>query len=190
MASPHRHRSRRSTRTTAKSAAVVTLSAFTLVGLPTTASYATTTTFDALIGTWRGEGKVVFTSGKSERLVCNTYYRAKETGKRISIVIRCANPSSGKIEMRGILENADGSLSGTWEERTYNATGTAKGGITGNQIHLSFEGPVNGTLTTLMWQDTQSIFIRSRGSTLSTVNIMLKRQSTQPAQPNTSTTSR
>lgn len=118
----------------------------------------------------------MFEAGQVERLSCNTYYTEKESGKQISLVIRCANPSSGKIEMRGILEHSDGKLKGTWEERTYNATGTASGGITGNQIHLSFEGALNGTLTTLMDKDTQSIFIRSRGSGLSTVNIVLKKE--------------
>lgn len=134
------------------------------------------TAFDYLIGNWRGEGYVVFEGGKEEQLTCNSYYGEKESGKQLTLVIRCANPASGKIEMRGLLDYQDGMLSGTWEERTYNATGTATGSIIDNQVHLSFEGAVNGTLTTLVTHDTQSIFIRSRGSGLSTVNIIMRRQ--------------
>ncbi|MFM1816032.1 MAG: hypothetical protein RLZ98_2727 [Pseudomonadota bacterium] len=131
--------------------------------------------FGALIGTWRGEGQVVFEGGQSERLSCNTYYVEKDKGLRLSLVIRCANASAGKIEMRGTLDHLDGKLTGTWEERTFNASGTATGGIAGNQIHLSFAGALNGTLTTLLTNDTQSIFVRSQGSTLSTINIVLKK---------------
>lgn len=134
------------------------------------------TAFDYLIGNWRGEGHVVFEGGKEERLTCNSYYGEKDSGKQLTLVIRCANPASGKIEMRGLLNYQDGMLTGTWEERTYNATGTATGSIIDNQVHLSFEGAVNGTLTTLVTHDTQSIFIRSRGSGLSTVNITMRRQ--------------
>src|ERR1700747_2371307 len=87
----------------------------------------TTNSFDVLLGSWRGYGQMELSEGKTERLKCNAYYTGG--GSRLGVAIRCQSEISN-IEFRSKLSQSDGRISGTWEERTYNAEGTASGQAT------------------------------------------------------------
>ncbi|MFM2421701.1 MAG: hypothetical protein RL291_231, partial [Pseudomonadota bacterium] len=74
--------------------------------------------FSGMAGAWSGNGQVRLAGGRTEQLKCTAYYTERSGGSGLGLAIRCANASS-KIEMRANLTNANGRISGTWEERQY-----------------------------------------------------------------------
>lgn len=95
------------------------------------------TLFSALAGSWSG-------GGKREKLKCRAYYKAKGTSG-LGIAIRCANPSN-KIHLRGSLRQGGSVVTGTWEERSFNAEGSLSGTATASTLRLSIRGSVSGSL--------------------------------------------
>ena len=106
---------------TAQLGALVLIGAAT-VSLPTNPAAADASLAD-LAGTWRGDGTMSFESGETESISCNGYYRG---AGNLSVVIRCKGTSSN-FELRSKLESNGDKVSGSWEERTYNATGDVAG---------------------------------------------------------------
>lgn len=102
------------------------------------------TLFSALAGSWSGGGTVRLAGGKREKLKCRAYYRAKGTSG-LGIAIRCANPSN-KIHLRGSLRQGGSVVTGTWEERSFNAEGSLSGTATASTLRLSIRGSVSGSL--------------------------------------------
>lgn len=101
--------------------------------------------FSALAGTWSGGGSLRLANGKREKLTCRAYYTNK-TSSALGIAIRCASPSN-KIHMRGTLHQGGSSVTGTWEERTFNAGGSVSGTATSSALRLSIRGSVAGSLS-------------------------------------------
>ncbi len=129
------------------------------------------------VGTWTGSGSVKLDSGKSERIDCKAYYTSKSSGPDLNVAIRCANPSN-KIEMRAGLNYSAGTVSGVWEERTFNATGAVSGTASNASINLSIDGAIKGSMSVTLNQNRQSVSISTAGSGsgLSAVKINLRRQ--------------
>lgn len=132
--------------------------------------------FDSIAGSWKGPGRIEFDGGSSEALLCKAYYTTKERGDSLGIAIRCASPSN-KIELRAKLEAQGDSLTGTWEERTFNASGSVTGQATDHQISLSIEGG-GFTATMLVIRDSghQSVSIATEGVGFKKVSVSLVRQ--------------
>lgn len=99
----------------------------------------------SLGGSWRGTGRLNLKSGKSERLRCRAYYTLRNKGARLGMAIRCASPSY-KIEIRSKLNIAGKRVSGTWEERNFNASGTVSGTSRPGRLALSVNGAVKAGL--------------------------------------------
>jgi len=144
-----------------------------LISLAGVASGALASPTQKLIGAWSGRGTAVFEGNRSERVKCNAYYTGK--ARKINIAVRCAS-ASYKIEIRSKLTNQAGRLSGTWEERTFNATGDTKGSINDDGLRLTVRG---GGLTASMRIDFenagQNIFIKTQGVQLKSVRIALSK---------------
>lgn len=128
--------------------------------------------FDTLLGSWGGTGEIRLDQGRKERIKCNAYYTGG--GAQLSLAIRCQSESY-KIEIRSKLSYSGGRLSGNWEERTFNATGTASGTATASNIRLSITGPVTGSMNVNFTKSRQSVSISTRGTALQGVNITLGR---------------
>ena len=126
-------------------------------------------------GSWSGSGSVQFEGGQSERLRCTAYYTSGGGGNELGLAIRCAS-ASNKIELRGRLTYADGNVSGTWEERTYNATGTASGKANSGNVALRLAGAIPGTMNLTFSKARQSVAISTQGSKVKAVNIGLSRR--------------
>lgn len=144
------------------------LAAATLAIVPDFASAASL--LDGIAGTWSGRGTVSFEGGNSEHLTCRSYYTT--SGSVLSLAIRCAS-TSYKTEIRSKLRIADGSLSGEWEERNFNAVGSASGVISGNTIVLRISGAIAGRLVIDQTGSRQSVTITTKGGGLSSVKIGL-----------------
>ncbi len=113
--------------------------------------------FDALNGTWAGGGNLEYDSGAADKLECLGYYKSSSAGSNLSIAIRCKGDS--KLELRTKLDYQAGKFSGTWEERTYNASGDATGVATENKLSLQFSGSLSGSMSIDFSPSMQSISV-------------------------------
>jgi hypothetical protein len=143
-----------------------------LITAPWPATQAASNPFDTLLGSWRGSGQIVLTDGTSERLKCNAYYTGG--GTQLGMAIRCQSESSN-VEIRSKLSQSGGRITGTWEERTYNATGTASGQASADRISLQISGAVSGSMLVSYSGSRQSVAISTQGIALKSVNIDLTR---------------
>jgi hypothetical protein len=132
--------------------------------------------FVLMSGYWYGPGRIRYEGGVSEALLCKAYYTTKDQIDRLSIVLRCASPSN-KIELRAQLVAQGETLSGSWEERTFNASGTATGSVTENQVSLSIDGG-GFSAAMLVEQETssQSVSITTKGVGFNDVVVSLTRK--------------
>ena len=131
--------------------------------------------FASLKGTWSGGGKIRLEGGQTERIRCKGYYTGA-TQSDLGIAIRCAS-ASNKIEMRAKLQYSGGSITGSWEERTFNAAGDVTGRAKSGSIRLSINGTVSGSMNVSYGAKSQQVQISTPGSTLQSVTISMKKRS-------------
>jgi hypothetical protein len=131
--------------------------------------------FSSISGYWVGPGRIEFSEAASEALLCRAYYTTKNEDERLTIAIRCASRSH-KIELRAQLAVQGSNLTGNWEERSFNASGTVTGQVTDQEISLSIEGG-GFTASMLVIQDKQhqSVSIATQGVGFKTVSVSLTR---------------
>jgi hypothetical protein len=130
-------------------------------------------TFDSLLGTWTGAGELVLHGGQWESVKCNAYYTGG--GSQLRVAVRCAS-SSYRVEIRSKLARAGDRISGTWEERTYNATGDVSGRDLGNRLDLSIiGGGFSGSMAVSYGSSQQAVSLSTEGIKLKSVSMMLSR---------------
>ena len=129
--------------------------------------------FSKLAGTWSGSGSARFTNGKRERLTCRAYYTQKGSSG-LGLAIRCASPSN-KIHMRGYLRGGS-AVTGTWEERTFNAGGSVSGTATGSSLRLSIRGSVSGSVFISVNGNSQSVYISTGATELKGVSLSFRKR--------------
>jgi hypothetical protein len=127
-------------------------------------------------GAWTGSGQIRLDSGAIERIKCNAYYTQRDSGAGLGIAIRCAS-TSYKVELRSQLKAQGGRVSGSWEERNFNAAGSVTGQASENRISLSVVGGgMTGTMNvSSSGASQQSVVITTQGTGLKSVNILLSR---------------
>jgi len=141
-----------------------------LIGVPAVAG----SPFSALVGTWSGKGTARLEGGRSERLSCKGYYSGSGNSE-LRLNILCANPST-KVELRSVLKYNNGRVTGTWEERNFNQTGTITGSASDSKLRLSIGGPaLKGSLSVSIGGSSQSVSLSTQGSTLKGVSITFAR---------------
>ncbi len=133
--------------------------------------------FSPFSGTWSGSGRIQLDSGATERIKCNAYYTPKDGGVGLGMAIRCAS-ASYRIELRSQLQSNGGDVSGSWEERTFNATGQVTGRVSASNINLSvIGGGLTASMSVATRGSSQSVGISTQGSGLKRVDIDLARSS-------------
>jgi hypothetical protein len=154
-------------------AAPIALATAAMVGLfiTTPSHQVEASPFDTLLGSWRGSGQVQLNTGP-ERLSCNAYYTGG--GSQLGMAIRCTSGQS-KVEIRSKLSLSGNRITGNWEERTYNATGTASGTATPGRISIVVSGSIRGSMVVDFSGSRQSVSISTSGSPLQKVSISLTR---------------
>jgi hypothetical protein len=130
--------------------------------------------FQTLNGTWRGVGKIILSNGKSQRIRCRAYYRVLNGGARLGLAIRCA-ATDNSIELRAKVDDANGRLSGSWEERTFNATGEISGRARPGKMSFSINGAVQGSMNISFSERRQSVDISTAAEGLRGISINLRR---------------
>lgn len=156
-------------------AALAAASAMAALAMGTPAALAGSP-FEALAGTWSGKGTAKLEGGKSERLSCKGYYKGSGSSE-LRLNILCANPST-KVELRSVLKYANGRVTGTWEERHFNQTGTITGSATDSKLRLKIGGgALSGVLSVSIGEEKQSVSLSTDGSALRGVSITFARTS-------------
>jgi len=154
-------------------AAPILLATAAMVGLfiTTPSQEAEASPFDSLLGSWRGSGKIMLDSGP-ERLSCNAYYTGG--GSQLGLAIRCKSDTSN-VEIRSKLSLSGNRITGNWEERTYNAEGSASGTAVPGKISIRVSGSVTGSMIVSYSGSRQSVSIATQGIALKSVTISLTR---------------
>jgi hypothetical protein len=116
------------------------------------------TPFDEVKGSWAGGGTLSFKDGHHEKLSCNAYYTSSGGGAALTTALRCSG-ANGKLELRSNLNYASGAVNGSWEERTFNASGDASGTLKPGSLKLSIRGGVKGSMTVAFSATSQTVSI-------------------------------
>jgi hypothetical protein len=130
--------------------------------------------FQKLSGTWRGRGRITLAGGNSQKISCRAYYNVKNSGEGLGFAIRCASPGN-KFELRARIKDTNGRLSGTWEERTFNATGQVSGSASPNVVNLRINGSVSGSVRISYSNSRQKVSISTATDSLRGIAINLRR---------------
>jgi hypothetical protein len=129
------------------------------------------TLFDNLQGSWAGSGQIRYDDGQSEGIRCNAYYTGG--GEKLRMAIRCRSATT-EVEIRGELTAQGGKLTGTWEERTFNASGEANGRVAGDKMSLSVTGGgFKGAMSVASTGAKQVVQIATEGIRMRSVNVTL-----------------
>lgn len=148
------------------------LFASSAIALP--ASAAGASPFTGMAGSWSGTGTVRFEGGQSEQLRCRGSYTVKNSGAGMGLALRCAS-ASAKIDLRSLLDYHGGRVSGSWEERTFNASGDVSGRASNGHLSLVIGGGLSGSMSVSFTGSSQSVSIRTSGTGLKGVSISLRR---------------
>jgi hypothetical protein len=130
--------------------------------------------FSNLAGAWHGVGRVQLAEGKNEHLACKAYYTEKDAGTGLGIALQCAS-AGNKIDLRATLSEKDGTLSGQWEERGFNSTGTVEGGSDGSRLDLKISGTIEAQMSITLEGESQLISISSESSGFKAIDLELLR---------------
>ena len=157
-----------------RTAAPVLLATAILSGvfMSTPSKIASASAVDGLLGSWRGGATAKYTSGGPERLSCNAYYRGGGSSLGLSVI--CNSPTN-KVHIRSNLRVSGNKVSGSWEERTYNAEGSASGSVTPGRLNIRISGSVSGSMTVNYTKSRQNVTISTTGTTLRSVSMSLNR---------------
>ncbi|HEY1245055.1 MAG TPA: hypothetical protein VH913_14240 [Hyphomicrobiaceae bacterium] len=129
--------------------------------------------FDSLIGSWSGQGQIRYDDGQSEGVRCTAYYTGG--GDKLRLAIRCRSATT-EVEIRGQLTAEGEKLIGTWEERTFNASGEASGRITGDRLSLSVTGGgFKGAMSVSHAGAKQAVTISTEGIRMRSVNVTMSK---------------
>lgn len=131
--------------------------------------------FSALHGAWTGSGSVRLENGSTERIRCRGYYTARSGGAALGMAINCSNASSFKIHMRANLSSSGGRITGSWEEREFNQTGSVSGRQTGNGFNLTFSGAISGSMAVTLSGSRQTVTISTGGPGFTGVNMQFSK---------------
>lgn len=137
-------------------------------------AFAADNPFHSLVGTWNGSGTASFEGGKTESLRCKGYYTNGNGGSNLGLSIRCAN-ASAKVELRANLNYSNGAVSGDWEERTYNQSGTVSGKASANKLNLAISGGIEGSMNVSVAGGSHSVTVSTGGPVLKGVDISMTR---------------
>jgi hypothetical protein len=150
------------------------IAAASLIHASGTPAIAADNPFHSLAGTWTGSGTANFEGGTKESLRCKGYYTNGSGGSNLGLSIRCAN-ASAKVELRANLNYADGNVSGDWEERTYNQSGTVTGKASASKLSLAINGGIQGSMSVSVTGGSHSVSVITSGPVLKGINISMSR---------------
>lgn len=128
----------------------------------------------ALAGSWGGSGRITYTDGSSESIQCTANYTGG--GNELRMAIQCRSDKN-PIHVRSKLRIDGSRASGEWEERTFNASGSASGSARSNGLSLSVSGGgFDGSMTVNVGKSSHSVAITASGVAMSRVTMNFSRR--------------
>ncbi len=120
---------------------------------------------------------MILASGVREPIRCRATYNVGNSGRTVEQGLRCASDSY-KFDVDGkfSFNAAAGTISGTWQEKTYKNGGVLTGTVRGGSIKATVNG--NNFKTTVAVStngDEQSVSIRPQGTDVSEVTVTMRR---------------
>src|SRR5262245_28174196 len=136
------------------------------------AAGATAGPIEDLDGYWSGGGTVLFSEG-TERVKCAVRYKVGQGGSQIKQVMRCAS-ADYTINATAELGVSGAQVQGSWEEKTYSASGQISGRYTGSSFVLSIKGAnFSAAMNVAVSGCKQSITIHPRGLEVRRISMSL-----------------
>ena len=157
-----------------KRATIATAIVMIMLGIPTPGRAAENAIVATLVGSWGGSGRIQYTDGSSESIQCTAYYTGG--GNELRMAIQCQSQSNS-IHMRSRLRIDGARASGDWEERTFNANGSASGRVGGSSMSLSLSGGgFTGSMSVSFGKSQHSVSISTQGIGMSKATIGFNRR--------------
>jgi hypothetical protein len=104
--------------------------AFFYAAFASSTSYAQSSAFAGMAGTWSGGGTVTLDDGSSERIRCRSTYRV--SGPSMEMVLTCASDAY-RFNLQAAVVAQGGEVTGTWSETSRKIGGSIQGrGAGGN----------------------------------------------------------
>ena len=92
------------------------------------------------------------------------------------MAIQCQSDKN-PINIRSRLKIEGSRATGEWEERTFNASGTASGSVSGNKISLNIEGGgFTGSMAVSFTKSSHSLTISTQGVPMKAVTVNFNRR--------------
>ena len=98
--------------------------AFFLTAFAASTSYAQSSAFAGMAGTWSGGGTVTLDDGSSERIRCRATY--KVSGASMDMTLTCASDAY-KFNLLAAVVAQGGEVTGNWSETSRNVGGSIQG---------------------------------------------------------------
>jgi hypothetical protein len=95
--------------------------------------------FLGLSGQWSGAGTITMADGSTERLRCKSANAVKANGRAIQQNLRCASDRF-RLDVTSNVVSADGSLFGSWAEKSHGVWGSVSGRASGSAILANVAG--------------------------------------------------
>ena len=126
------------------------------------------------VGTWGGSGRISYTDGSSEAIRCSAYNSGG--GSSLKLAIQCKSEKN-PIHIRSQLTISGSRVSGQWEERTFNVSGTASGTMSSSGMTVSISGGgFNGGMNVSAGKSSLTISITTQGIAMNRASMNLSRQ--------------
>lgn len=127
-----------------------------------------------LAGAWNGSGRILYTDGSSEGIRCTAYYTG--SGSDLGMAIQCTSDKN-PIHIRSKLKISGNRATGNWEERTFNASGTASGSVSANSMSLAIEGGgFSGSMSVSFSKSSHTVTVNTQGIAMSKATMSFGRQ--------------
>jgi len=133
--------------------------AFFLTAFAASTSYAQSSTFAGMAGTWSGPGTVTLDDGSNERIRCRATYQV--TGPNMSMSLTCASDAY-KFNLTANVVDQGGAIVGQWSETSRGITGSLQGkGGGGNFQITAVTAGFNANITLKTTGNKQTVSIRA-----------------------------
>jgi hypothetical protein len=96
--------------------------------------------FEGLEGLWGGSGTVTYASGTKERLRCRVQYVIAQNIDTLSQALRCASDSYN-FQINALYVHQNGTITGNWDEKYLEISGTITGRASAGLISGNLHGP-------------------------------------------------
>ena len=133
--------------------------AFFMAAVAASTSYAQSSAFAGMAGTWSGGGTVTLDDGSSERIRCRATY--KVGGPNMEMVLTCASDAY-KFNLLATVAAQGGEVTGNWSETSRNVGGSIEGrGANGSLQVIAQAAGFNSSISLKTTGNKQSIVMKA-----------------------------